>query len=222
MSVPDQLFHTMLTVIDYHADKSGGTRSVWVLGTHTSLSAAKSFASRALHELGYEKDDFEEYADRTQLGAAAEDSWPHGDGIVVYAKAPAGQVFKVGLSTTPNNLGLPANEKEEPKLPKDFDHLHYVLQTIIDYNKDRTGAEQTTEVEGTYVKRSDAMIAAKGLLLKSDFEEYDERDEGDTKGAWEFGEDVVVHAVSTNGENHNVAVKTVPGAHKAHAKKRKT
>jgi hypothetical protein len=37
-------------------------------------------------------------------------------------------------------------------------------------------------------------------------------------GEWPFGEDVVVHAVTQTGENFVVAVRTVPGAHKKHAK----
>lgn len=219
MSVPENLYHTILTVIDYDVDKSGGTRSVWVLGTHTSLPAAKAFSTRALQELGYEKDDFANYA--VHPGAASKEEWRYGDGVIVHAEAPKGQVFKVSIDTKPNSGRLPAKEgADEPRLPKDFDHLHYVLQTRIDYNKDRTGAEQNTEVEGAYVKREDAMTAAKGLLSKSDFDEYDERDEKDKEGKWEFGEDVVVHAVSSTGQNYIVSVKTVPGAHKAHAKKK--
>ena len=98
--------------------------------------------------------------------------------------------------------------------------MHYVLQTRIDYNKDRNGADQTTEVQGTYVRRGDALIGAKGLLNKADYEEYDERDENDLSGKWEFGEDVVVHAVSSTGENFNITVRTVPGVHEKHGKKK--
>ncbi|PKS08699.1 hypothetical protein jhhlp_004752 [Lomentospora prolificans] len=213
----DTLFHTLLTVIDYHVDKSGGTQSTYVLGTHTSLPGAKSFSKRALRELGYEKDDFSTYE---EASSASGTEWTHGDGVIVHAKAPAGQVFNVSLDTKPNTEKLPTGENDEPKLPPGSDHLHYVLQTQIDYNKDRNGAEQTTEVQGTYVRRADAMIAAKGLLNKSDYEEYDERDENDMTGKWEYGEDVVVHAVSSNGENFDISVRTVPGAHKRHGKKK--
>lgn len=225
-TTPDTLFHTVLTVIDYHTDPSGGTRSTWVLGTHTELPAAKAFARKSLSELGYERDDFDLYEEAPAGGALTPDvtganmkEWTHGDGYIVWARAPAGQVFEVKIDAKGNNENLPASKEDVPVLPTGVDHLHYVMQTRIDYNKDRNGAEQETDVEGSYAKRGDAMIAAKGLLLKGDFDEYDERDEKDGKGEWEFGEDVVVHAVKGSGENFDIAVKTIPGAHKKHAKK---
>lgn len=226
-TTPDTLFHTLLTVIDYHTDPSGGTRSTWVLGSHTDLPAAKAFAKKSLASLGYNRDDFKTYEEAPSAGAPTPEitatkmkDWTHGDGYIVWAQAPAGQVFEVNIDAKTNDENLPASEDGTPELPQGVDHLHYVMQTRIDYNKDRTGAEQETGVEGSYVKRADAMIAAKGLLLKGDFEEYDERDENDGKGEWEFGEDVVVHAVKGDGENFDIAVRTVPGAHKRHGKKK--
>ncbi|KAL2108482.1 hypothetical protein VUR80DRAFT_3759 [Thermomyces stellatus] len=226
-TIPDTLFHTLLTVIDYHTDPSGGTRSTWVLGTHTSLEAAKAFAKNSLASLGYNRDDFKTYEEAPSAGAPTPEitatktkEWTHGDGYIVWAQAPAGQVFQVNIDAKVNNENLPASEDGTPVLPQGADHLHYVMQTRIDYNKDRNGAEQETGVGGTYVKRADAMIAAKGLLLKGDFDEYVEREETDEQGKWEFGEDVVVHAVKGNGENFDVSVRTVPGAHKRHGKKK--
>lgn len=217
--IPELLYHTTLTVIDYKDDTSGFTQTVYVLGTHSTLSAAKAFSKSALHELGYEPDDFTTYAVR---GAEEENEWLHGDGVLVYAKAPAGHEFLVGIQTTSNNEELGATPEGGVFLAPEAD-LHYVLQTTVDYNKDRTGAAQATHVEGSYEHRADAIDAAKQSLVgeevkKSDFAQYDERDSIEEDSDWPFGEDVVVHAVAQTGENYTVAVRTVPGAHKKHAK----
>jgi len=219
-TIPDLLYHTTLTVIDYHADSSGSTRNVYVLGTHTTLEAAKAFTARALQELKYEPQDFDTYAVRDADSGA----WTHGDGVIVYAKAPAGQEFLVGLDTKSNTERLPEGPNGQLQLPKGTDHLHYVLQTKIDYNKDRSGASQSTEIEGCYLKRTDALVAAKKALVdgevrREDFAQYDERDSDEMAGEWPYGEDVIVHAVAQTGENYVVAMRTVPGAHKQHAKK---
>ncbi|KAK1760253.1 hypothetical protein QBC47DRAFT_408339 [Echria macrotheca] len=217
--VPELLFHTVLTVIDFHVDTSGSTQNVYVLGTHTTLEAAKTFSYTALEGLGYSEDDFVEYETRAKVPL---ENWKHGDGVMVYAKAPAGQVFKVSIDTKPNNEQLPEDPvKHVPVLPKGFDHLHYVLQTKIDYNLDRSGAIQQTEIEGCYVKRADALAAAKNVLADMDrdyFSQYDERDKTGEDDDWPFGEDVIVHAVAETGENYRVCVRTVPGAHKRYSK----
>ncbi|KAK3312643.1 hypothetical protein B0H66DRAFT_378376 [Apodospora peruviana] len=218
-TVPDQLYHTTLTVIDYHTDTSGSTRNVYVLGTHTTLMAAKEFSIKALHALHYEPDDFESYAVKTPENS---ESWSYGDGVIVFAKAPAGQEFLVGIDTKPNTESLPAGREEVPILPKGCTHLHYVMQNTTDYNQDKSGAYQSSEIEGCYVHRKDAIDAAKALLAadKGEFAQYDERDSIEEKGQWPFGEDVVVHAVAETGENYSVAVRTVPGAHEKYGKKK--
>jgi len=85
-----------------------------------------------------------------------------------------------------------------------------VLQTTINYNSDRTGDVQTTEVEGTYTTRKAAFAAAKTVLLdeevtKESFAEYDEKD--NEKGEWPYGVECFVHAVGKTGENFLVLVK---------------
>jgi len=218
--VPDQLYHTTLTVVDYHADTSGATRSVYVLGTHTTLESAKEFSLKALSQLGYERDDFETYASRAEVQDP--DAWTHGDGVLVYTKAPAGQEFYVGIDTTPNNASLSADAAtHEPLLPKGIDHLQYVMQNQTDYNRDRSGAAQSSEIEGCYVHRADAINAAKRLLKTEmdDFAQYDERrDVAQAKTDWPFGDDVWVHAVAQTGENYNVAVRTIPSTHHKYRK----
>ncbi|RSL81334.1 hypothetical protein CDV31_017045 [Fusarium ambrosium] len=207
----DLLYHTTLTVIDYREDPSGAKHSAYVLATHASIEAAKTFARDALHLLKYEPDDFEEYS-----VYSSSHEWKHGDGVVVYARAPAGQVFQIGVRTTPNNESLLANPNGTVVLPKGADVLHYVVQTTVDYNKDRTGCAQEADIQGSYVLRADALAAAKSCLAQENLVEYDLWDE--FKDEWPFGEDVVVHAVSETGQNHTVAVTTIPGAHKRHSK----
>lgn len=226
--IPELLFHTVLTVIDFHTDTSGSTRTTYVLGTHINLKASKAFALKALPSLGYEPDDFETYETHSTSGSSSDtvpDTWKHGDGVMVYAKAPAGQEFLVSLDTTPNNEKLYAGGADDtPKLPSGCDHLHYVLQTKTDYNQDKSGAFQTTDIEGCYVHRAAALKAARealsGLGGRDAFSQYDERDDEREQGQWPFGDEVIVHAVAETGENYSISVRTPPGAHKRFHKKR--
>jgi hypothetical protein len=134
MTSPELLFHTTLRVVDFRTDPSGATQTVFVLGTHTDLAAAKVFSQTALQGLGYEFSDFTEY--KTHANLAEGEEWKYGDGIIVHAVAPAGQVFEVGLDTKPNTEALPEAETGSVlKLPAGHDHLHYVLQTKTDYNQ---------------------------------------------------------------------------------------
>ncbi|KAH7176001.1 hypothetical protein EDB81DRAFT_30841 [Dactylonectria macrodidyma] len=156
--VPELLYHTVLTLIDYHEDPSGATRSVYVLGTHSALDTAKAFATSALQGLNYKPGDFAEYAVRSS------EPWEHGDGVLVFARAPAGQVFLVRIDATLNNESLLASPAGTVVLPQGSDRLHYVLQTTIDYNLDRTGSVQSTKVQGTYAHRADAWAARSSSL----------------------------------------------------------
>ncbi|CAK7206142.1 hypothetical protein SEUCBS139899_008927 [Sporothrix eucalyptigena] len=232
--IPEFLYHTTLVVYDGSRDPSNRSRSAFVLGTHTTLPAAKNFAATALQGLGYEPSDFEEYAVHNTKSS---EEWTHGDGVVVYAKAYSGQEFAVGLDTTPNDQGFAAggpdgtlhlsgisdgtNDGDQAR------HLHYVLQTVVDYDQFRhqdAGAGRngvndsfkSTEIEGCFLHRTDAIAAAKTCLKNTGYEfaQYDERNDLGYVEDWPFGEDVIVHAVSQTGENYAVAVRTIPGAHK--------
>ncbi|KAK4120463.1 hypothetical protein N657DRAFT_154701 [Parathielavia appendiculata] len=239
-SVPEQVYHTTLTVVDYHRDTAGSIRDVYVLGTHTTLEAAKAFALEALEQqLGYSPSDFVEYA--TRANSTPPENWKHGDGVMVYAKLkpPMNHEFLVGLDTKPNTESLPAdpNNRDTLQLPAGHDNLHYVLQTQTDYNQDNNnslrspgsgpGSFQTTSIQGCYARRADALAAARAVLQKEDgdretatteYAQYDDRDDAQSEGEWPFGEDVVVHAVAQTGENYTVAVKTAPGAHRKHGR----
>ena len=227
-SIPEQVYHTTLTVVDFHKDTSGSTRDTHVLGTHTSLPAAKAFALSALETLGYKPADFDEYTTRANYTGDAAESWPHHDHVIVYARGPAaGHELLVGLDTKPNTESLPTvrDEHEDPskkhtlRLPEGHDRLHYVLQSRTDYTQDKRGAYQTAEIQGCYARREDALAAARQALQedRDEYAQYDERGEDQEEG-WPFGEEVIVHAVAQTGENYTVAVKTTMQAHEKHGK----
>jgi hypothetical protein len=224
--IPEFLYHIKRTITDFHADKSGATRIIDVLGSFTDLKAAKAAAYSALFSEGYLKDDFELYEDNR----SDPEGWKHGEGILVFAKAPAGQEFQVQIDTKPNVLSFVGNADGKVE-----GFLHYgkhlppssslktneiVLQTIINYNNDRVGGIQYTEVEGTYPTRADAYAAAHTVLLddevtKESFAEYDEKEA--FEGEWPYGDEVFVHAVAETGENFLVSVKAQPHSHKHHS-----
>jgi hypothetical protein len=104
------LYHVKRTILDFHEDKSGATQITDVLGTFTDLAAAKAAARSALASEGYLKDDFEVYEEKDQTDS---EEWKHGDGVLVYAKAPAGQEFDVRLDTKPNMMKLKGNASGE-------------------------------------------------------------------------------------------------------------
>jgi len=200
------LYHVKRTIIDFAQDQSGATQTTDIFGTFTDLAAAKAAARSALPSEGYLKDDFVKYEENDGTK-----EWKHGDGVIVFAKAPAGQEFEVRLDTTPNTLHFKSNASSEVE-----GHLHYVLQTTIYYNNDRIGGIQTTEVEGTYPTRKAAREAAKNALLnenvtKESFAEYNEKDS--ERDEWPYGDDVLIHAVAETGENFKISVKAQPHSH---------
>jgi hypothetical protein len=206
------LYHVKRTITDLAEDKSGATRVTDILGTFTNLTAAKNAAHSALASEGYIKDDFETYEAKDE---ADPEEWKHGDGCLVFAKAPRGQEFDVCIDTKPNVLKLKGNASGEVE-----GFLHYVLQTTIDYNTDRIGGNQNTEVEGTYPTRKAAFEAAHTALLneevnKESFAEYDEKEQ--FEGEWPYGDEFFVRAVAETGENFYVAVKAQLHSHSGHA-----
>jgi hypothetical protein len=115
----EDLYHVKRTIIDLAEDKSGATRTTDVLGTFTSLAAAKLAANSALASEGYLKDDFAIYEEKTDP-----ENWKHDDQILVFAKAPAGQEFEVRIDVTTNPLNLKGNADGEVE-----GHLHYGKHT---------------------------------------------------------------------------------------------
>lgn len=106
------LYHVKRTITDFAEDKSGATRTTDILGTFTDLTAAKAAARAGLASEGYIREDFD-VMEIKDVEGEGEGIWNHDDGVLVYAKAPAGQEFEVRLDTKPNVLHLKGNESGE-------------------------------------------------------------------------------------------------------------
>lgn len=167
--------------------------------TFTKLETAKTQAVRIPLEEGYEKGLFLtfEVNDGTR-------PWKHGDGVIVYAEGPSGELLKVEIEAIPNNMHLHSNAAGRVRTP-----LWHVVETIIDYNNDRSGLQRYTSVQGTHATREAAykqaltVLLPEGEVTKEDFVEYNEYD-GSVEGI--FGADVVVHAVQEGGQNLLISV----------------
>lgn len=209
--IPELLFHTILTVIDYPHDASGASRTVFVLETHATLEAAKAYAIQSLEKLNFKPDDFQRYHVCSRDERVPGKSWTHGDGVLVFARSFDGQEFRVSIDTTPNNESLCANlQNGELMLPEGAKFLHYVVQTTVDYHVDRSGGLQQTEIQGVYLHRADAWTAAHKCLDPQGYAEYDRRGDAAFVKQWPFGENVAIHAVSDTGQNYLIAVNTPP------------
>ena len=216
-AVPADLFHTILTVID--ASTAPNHRAVYPLNTHAELGAAKAFAAKALEGLDYSRSDFDSFQSVFDDDGKADNNKDQDktlpEGVLVRAQRADMHEFLVSIYTTSNTESL-AVKSEDPaqlQLPNGTNLLHYVLQTKIDYNADRSDGVYRTDIEGVYVHRQDAARAAATCLISDpirpeDFAEYDEKGSDVLKGEWPYGEDVLVHAVSNMGETFEVAVLT--------------
>ncbi|KAF2097952.1 hypothetical protein NA57DRAFT_76752 [Rhizodiscina lignyota] len=203
----DTIFHVLRTRTELK-DPAGYKEIVDVFGTYTELQAAKKAAREVLLNEGYEKEWFSVY---DLKGDGLDDTWKHGDGMIVYAVAPevgasekeGQELFKVFIETEQNQLGLSGNEQGLVQ-----ESLYYVLQTTIHYDLDRSGAKRETTVEGTYRRCTEAKEKATSVLLdcgmsKRDFVEYEENDGSSN---WPYGQDIIVRAVAEGGENYLVIV----------------
>lgn len=217
-SIPDLLFHVVLNVVHPNFEAGGNRQDVYILGTCATLEAAKRFAKHSLSFLGYSKDEFDMYEEKCETSK----DWEHGDGVIAYGKTPAEHEVLLSIDTKTNAERLQASSEGTILLPNGVDHLHYVLQTMTDYN---TQSEASVEIEGAYAKRSDAFAAAKRCLIddntkKEDFAHYDERSDLNLPQDWPFGEDVIVHAVALSGQNYLVSLKTPPAAYQRHRERK--
>lgn len=122
-SVGEFLYHIKRTITDFAEDKSGATRTTDILSTFTELAPAKAAAHAALASEGYLQDDFETYEEKDPSNSG---EWNHGDEVVVFAKAPAGQKFEVRLDTKPNADKLKGDAGGEVQ-----ESLHYGTSAII-------------------------------------------------------------------------------------------
>jgi len=197
MPEQDRLYVLKRTILDPKNPREL-TFKIALPETFTDLKAAKAEAKVLLAKEGYDVDFFDTY--ETKVDPL---NWKYGDGVQVFAKAPSGEEFKVEIDTVKNSEGLKSDDSGKVLQP-----LHHVLQTIVEYHDDQSGAKRESIVEGTYADRRKACDRALRVLLdpdltKEDYAEYDEYVDGTEKP---FGPDVFVHAVKETGENLLVSV----------------
>ncbi|EXJ81115.1 hypothetical protein A1O3_07403 [Capronia epimyces CBS 606.96] len=200
----ENLYHVVFTTTHIPKDVNGEVEKVRVVGTYTTLAAAKAAAHRTLFEAGYEREFFDDYETNQEEFIAHHVK--RRTGLAVLAKAPDSTTFRVSVATTPNLLKLQAGEGH--KVHQD---LYYVVQTNVLYSEDDTGEARETNVEGTFTSYEEARKYASQVLLapedgvtKESFAEYDEAGPNERDSG--YGENVVVHAVGQNGENFLVSV----------------
>jgi len=208
----DNLYHVVFTTshLQKH-DPYGQGEKVRICGTYTSLPKAKAAAHSCLFDAGYEQEWFTTFEANTHDHPSSSAPWPHGDGVMVYAVAPDGEIFTTRVLTSPNTQGFKGDEYGKVD---GGDPLYHVVQTTIYYDIDDTGEKRDTNIEGTFRTYAQARKFASTVLIhpedgltKESWSSYEELGAKDTD--WDYGEEVVVHAVGENGEN--VAISVVKG-----------
>lgn len=203
--ISDFIYHVLLT-ISQSKDPRGQIEKIRVLGTYTSVGKAKDAAHRALYDSGYEREwfsTFETNPETLEVLAPSE-----GTGLAVYAIATDGTKFRIRICTAPNDLQLTtSNEDGRIAIP-----LYYVVQTNIPYcSHERKPVG--THIEGRFRSYAEARKFASTLLLSekdgispSSYQQYFEA--GDDETDCDYGRNVVVHAINSNGENFYISIVT--------------
>jgi hypothetical protein len=201
---PDSVYHVMLMNSQLKGS-SGQAAKVRILGTYTSVAKAKDAAHRCLFERGYEREWFSTFETNPEVLEGLTAS--QGSGLAVYAVATDGTVFRVRISTSPNNLRL-TTDNEDGRIPLT---LYYVVQINIPYSSDERKPAFDTHIEGTFNTYAEGRKLASSLLLSeedglsaSSYQEYCEA--SPTERDCGYGENVIVHAIGEGGENYLVSI----------------
>lgn len=203
-SEPDFVYHVMLMTSQFKG-LGGRAEKVRMLGTYTSVAKSKDAAHRCLFDAGYEREWFSTF--ETNPEALEELASHYGTGIVVYAIAVDGTMFRVRISTSPNKLHL-TTHNDDGRVPTS---LYYVVQTNAPYCGHERRPIYDTHVEGIFKSYDEARNFAKTLLLSeedgitaSSYQDYFEA--GLLERDCEYGENVIVHAIGSSDENYFVSV----------------
>jgi hypothetical protein len=204
--LPEHLYHVILAISHLSKDPSSQIEMLRVSGTYTSLSAAKAAAHRVLFEGGYEGEMFQVYETEYKLSERDQGKRTP-TGLVVHAEAEDGTNFDVCVLTTPNDLNM-MTVSEEGRVLQD---LYHVMQTGVLYGEDVCRSEREHNIQGSFLTYQDASERARQILLdandgvsKESYAQYDEAGPGEKDCG--YGENVLVHAVGTNGENILISV----------------
>ncbi|GAQ04968.1 hypothetical protein ALT_2289 [Aspergillus lentulus] len=204
--IADYLYHIVLTISHLTKNPNNLVEKVRVPGSYTSLPAAKVAAHSCLFDAGYEREFFTKY--EVDSVVFEKQNLVERPGLAVLAVAADGTTFRVRVDTTPNNMRL-TTELEDGRISIP---LYYVIQTTVVYD----GQKETTSVrdlniEGTFKTYEEARAFATQILLskedkvtKGSFAEYAEAAPGEKDCG--YGENVVVHAASSYGENYLISV----------------
>lgn len=198
----DMLFHVLLTTSHLEKDINAKIQGLRICGTFTSLPMAKAAAHTCLFSLGYEAEWFTNFQTQHDLQLI-----DHHELRIVEATGPGGEVFAVDIATVPNSAGLIAsNSSGHISIP-----LFHVVQTVVHYGCDSSGESRDTIVKGSFTEEARAREVAHELLVwieeginKDTYVQYEEAGEGEADCG--YGENVVVHAVGSEGENYLVSV----------------
>jgi hypothetical protein len=205
-SQPEQDFIYHLMLLKSHLNTPNvETEKFRILGTYKSPAKAKDAAHRCLFEGGYEREWFPTFETKPEVLEGLAES--HGTGLVVYAVAADDTVFRVCISTSPNNLYL-TTDNEDGRIPLP---LYYAVQTTVPYCNHGRKPAYDTHIEGTFKSLAEAREFASTLLLSaehgitaSSYQEYCEADP--TERDCGYGENVIVHAIGDSGQNYLVSV----------------
>lgn len=194
---PQQLFHILFIKSHLQKDPNGHLQKLRIPGTYVSLTTAKKAAHQCLFDAGYEREWFSKY--ETSNGHESE------NGQIVLAVAPSGSTYRVRILTTPNNTGKVLSTHEDGRVLTD---LYYVVQVKTKVEEEES---QDINIEGVFVSYSEAREQALRVLLdekdglsKESYATYDEAGAGQADCG--YGDNILVHAVGTNGENMLVSV----------------
>ncbi|KFY27692.1 hypothetical protein V493_03361 [Pseudogymnoascus sp. VKM F-4281 (FW-2241)] len=202
---PENLYHIVFITSLIQRDPNSEIEKIRIPGTYCSLEAAKAAADGCLFDAGYEREWFSQYEDDPT--ALVRYRIHQRMGLVVVAVAPDGTTFRVCISTTPN-VGHLTTNNEDGRIAAG---LYYVVQTNVEYGNGDEGQRRGINIEGIFMTYDKAQSFAHSVLLseedgitKESFAEYDEA--GNNERDCGFGENVVIHAVGINGENHLISV----------------
>ncbi|KAJ5152551.1 hypothetical protein N7492_009831 [Penicillium capsulatum] len=202
---PSLIYHVILMTSQSKETSRGQIAKVQVLGTYTSVRKAKNAAHSCLFDGGYEREWFPTF--ETNPAVLEKLAALKGTGLVLYALALDGTEFRVHISTSPNSLCL-TSYNEDGRVSAS---LYYVVQITVPYCSHERKPVYEANIEGVFKTYAEARKSASTLLLSeedgitaSSYQEYTEADANERD--CEYGENVIVHAASENGENYFISV----------------
>ncbi|QKX63328.1 uncharacterized protein TRUGW13939_10498 [Talaromyces rugulosus] len=204
--IPEDLYHILLTTSHISKNPNNVVEKVRVLGSYTSLIAAKAAAHSCLYDAGYEEEFFKTY--EINPGRAEKEQNERDSGVIIHASAADGTIFRVRIKNSPNEALALTSDLPDGRVSVP---LYYVIQASVEYGGDDGSLVRDIDVEGAFASYAEARKFASTVLLspedgitKDSFAEYSEAGPDETDCG--YGENVIVHAASEYGTNYLVNV----------------